>query len=157
MMLIRRASVDDAPLLARLNTTVQQLHAEARPDIFKPPVANDELIGWFETALNDSDVRIFVGELDNETIGYMVVEIIRRPENPFTFARDFLLIDQISVNPEHQGKGFGKKLLEEAYRFTHAENLKRITLGVWNFNTHAVEFYKSQGFSVFDTRLEKHI
>jgi ribosomal protein S18 acetylase RimI-like enzyme len=36
----------------------------------------------------------------------------------------------------------------------HRENLKRIVLGVWNFNIHAIEFYKGQGFRCFEERME---
>jgi ribosomal protein S18 acetylase RimI-like enzyme len=154
---IRRATIDDASLLACMNATVQQLHADARPDIFKLPVVSDELISWFESILHEASIHIFIGELDGEAIGYLVAKIVHRPENPFTYPMDYLLIDQISVNVDHQGRGCGKKLLDVVCELALAENLKRITLNVWNFNTHAVEFYRSQGFRVFDERLEMEL
>jgi ribosomal protein S18 acetylase RimI-like enzyme len=153
-MEVRRATLDDAHLLAELNTTVQQLHAQARPEIFKPPVARVELIMWFETLLSELGTYMFIGEMSGEAIGYMVAKILHRLENPFTYAMDFLLIDQISIRIEYQGKGYGKRLLQAAYDLARTENIKRIILDVWNFNIGAVEFYKRQGFQIFNERME---
>jgi ribosomal protein S18 acetylase RimI-like enzyme len=152
-MQIRHADVEDSQLLAELNATVQRLHAENRPDIFKPPVLSDELVAWFETLLRESDSHIFIGELESEAVGYIVTKIIRRPDNPFTYAANVLYIDQISINTEHQGKGYGKRLLLAAYNLARSENINRIELGVLDFNIHAIEFYKRQGFRIYSERM----
>lgn len=156
-MQIRRATVADAQHLAQLSATVQALHAQSRPEMFKSPVINDDLMNWFAVLLEKPDNHIFIAESEGEAVGYLLAMVIRRPENPFTYATDFLLIDQVSVNTEHQRQGCGKKLLESAYQLARAENLTRIVLGVWNFNIHAIEFYKDQGFRCFEERMERDL
>jgi len=153
-MEIRRATVKDTRLLAELNKTVQQLHAENRPDFFKPPQMTAELVAWYADLLAQPENNVYISEVDNEAIGYMVAKVVHRPENPFTYARNVLYIDEISINTKHQGKGYGKRLLLAAYDLAQTENINRIELGVLAFNIHAIEFYKRQGFRVYSERME---
>jgi hypothetical protein len=99
-MHIRRATIADARHVAQLNATVQALHAQARPEIFKSPVVDDDLVNWFGVLLEKPDNHIFIAEFEGESVGYLLAMVIHRPENPFTYAMDYLLIDQLSVNTD---------------------------------------------------------
>jgi diamine N-acetyltransferase len=151
---IKRATTADAETLATLNGPVQQLHAEGRPGFYKPALMNDVLVQMYRDWLAQPDHHFFIGEVDGEPVGCIYAKIVRRPENPFTYAINALLIDQISVNPEHQGKGYGKQLLQVAYDLARAEGIQRIMLDVSDFNVNAIEFYKKQGFRVHTQRME---
>jgi ribosomal protein S18 acetylase RimI-like enzyme len=153
-MRIRQATTTDAALLAALNHTVQQLHHERRPELFKPPQITDDIIHFYEDALSQPDDFVFICYLDEQAVGYIYLKIIRSPENPFTYARDYLLIDQISVNADQQGKGCGRALMQAAYDFARQKNIRRITLGVLDFNADAIDFYHKQGFRVYHQRME---
>lgn len=154
-MQIRRATVNDAALLARLNEPVQRLHAEARPEIFKLPEPDDQtLIVWFSDVLRKPDSYVYIGEVEGQAVGCVIAQIIRRLENPFAYPMEWILIDQISVNPEHQRQGYGKLLLDAVLELARAENIKRVILDVWGFNANAIGFYKKQGFQVFNERME---
>jgi GNAT superfamily N-acetyltransferase len=153
-MLVRRATGEDAELLARLNGPVQQLHADARPDIYKPALHTDELIEFYRQILDEPDSHVWIVEVDGEPAGCAVAQVVRRPENPFTYLLEMLRIDQISVNPEHQGKGCGKALLKAVFELARAEGIQRVVLDVWDFNRHAIEFYERQGFHTLSFRME---
>lgn len=153
-MLVRRATDRDAEVLAALNQPIQQLHAEARPDFFKPAQLDEALIQVFREALAQPENHIFIDEVNGVPVGYIYAKVVRRPENSFTYSMAWVLVDQLSVNPEYQGKGYGKQLLQAAFDLAHSENIRRVILDVWDFNTHAIDFYKDQGFRIYNERME---
>ena len=113
-MNIHHATSADALLLSTLCMDVQRLHAENHPEIFKMPQSNDYAVAFFDEMLADPLVRIFIADEDGSALGYVLCKLIERAENPFTFAMRYLLVDQISVRPEVQGRGVGKALIEQA-------------------------------------------
>jgi diamine N-acetyltransferase len=154
VMQIRKAGLNDAELLARLNEPVQRLHYEARPDIFKPPALSDEIIAWYADLLNQPENHFFIAEAEGQAVGYVGAKVVHQPATPFTVAMDGLLIDQISVNDDQRGKGYGAALMQAVVDLARAKKINRIMLGVWDFNTHAIEFYKRQGWRVYTERME---
>lgn len=157
MIQIRRATVEDAEILAAMNETVQQLHADARPDIYCPYSLNDDLIRWYADGMAQPDNFYFIAEEDETPVGYMYAQVIRRPANLFCHPMEMVSIDQISVNMEYQGKGYGKALLNAAYELAREQGIRRVVLGVLDFNQHALDFYKRQGFRDFIHRMEINV
>ncbi len=154
MFTIRRATVDDAQLLAHLLEPVHRIHAEARPELFKPHSATGEILDVFRHVLSDADNYIFIAETDGQTVGYVYAQVERRPENPYTYAMDFVHVEQISVNDDQRGKGCGQQLMNTVYDLARKLGISRVTLGVWAFNTQARRFYEKQGFTDFVHRME---
>ena len=153
-MKIRQAEIEDARLLSRLCVHVQQLHAEAYPSLFKLPVSDDFALAFFEMILDDPNAYAFIVE-DPQPAGYLVCRVMHSEGNPFMNARSFLYIDQISVEPEFQGKGFGKSLLARAAQLAEEENLSSISLDSWAFNQEAHAFFQSQDYEIFNVRMWK--
>jgi putative acetyltransferase len=60
-------------------------------------------------------------------------------------------IAAIFVNPESQGQGIGKQLIEYIKR-QHS----LITLGVYSKNIRSIDFYKRQGFVITDEKIEEN-
>jgi len=154
-MKIRQAVSSDSLLLSSLCMDVQRLHAENHPEIFKMPQSNDFAAAFFDGTLADPTTSIFIAEENGEAIGYIMCKLIERPENPFTFAMRYLLVDQISVRPAAQGKGVGKTLIKRALVLALELNLQRIQLDSWGFNTEAYAFFEKMGFAKFNHRFWK--
>jgi ribosomal protein S18 acetylase RimI-like enzyme len=145
----------DAALLSRLNMHVQQLHADAYPALFKPPTA-DFAVSFFEMFLENPMVQIFIAEeAEGKAAGYVVCQLIHREENAFTFERDYVHVDQISVEPEQQGKGVGSALMARVDALAKEAGVTQITLDSWIFNTHAHHFFERHGYAVFNLRMWK--
>lgn len=153
----RPAAHRDALTLSRLTMDVQRLHADHHPGIFKMPEREDFAIAFFEEMLADPAVTIFIVEDGGEAVGSIVCKVIDRPENPFTFAARTLLIDQISVRPEVQGKGAGRALMEQAELLARDLSVKRIHLDSWGFNLGAHAFFERMGYQKFNLRFWKHL
>jgi ribosomal protein S18 acetylase RimI-like enzyme len=146
MLTIRRATAEDAQAIATLNVPVQRLHHESRPGVFKPPCDGAEMVGHYVEVLENPDNYIFIGEVDGVPVGYVSCQVYRRPANPYSYARNFVYVDQISVNPDQRSKGYGKQLSEMVIEVARQEKISQITLSVWAFNTDAIEFYEKLGF-----------
>ncbi|MEK6221103.1 MAG: GNAT family N-acetyltransferase [Chloroflexota bacterium] len=155
-MIIRKATPKDAEILSLLTAEVQELHAEAEPEIFIS-VKGDFAVEHIKVMMTHPENQYFIGEADQEAIGYVLVSHIQSPQSVFSFPRDYLHIDHISVPPLHQGNGNGKQLI--AFVFVLAKEMKvtEVTLGSWGFNQSAHRFFEKQGFETYQIRMRKKI
>lgn len=55
-------------------------------------------------------------------------------------------INYLAVSPDHQRKGYGRQLMEEAERLLRAEGCPKINLQVRTTNTAVLAFYQSLGY-----------
>ena len=156
-MNIRQANSTDSSLLSSLTTDVQRLHAENHPDIFKMPQSDDFAVLFFDEMLADPLVRAFIAEENGEALGCVLCKLVEREENPFTVAMRYLLVDQISVKPEAQGRGIGKALIQRAEVLAKEWNVSRIQLMSWGFNLNAHAFFEKLGFEKFNHQFWKDI
>ena len=154
---IRQAISKDALRLSSLSMDVQSLHAEHHPAIFKMPQNDDFAVSFFEEMLADPVVSIFIAEEDGQPVGYILCKLIERPENPFTFAMRYLLIDQISVRPEARGIGVGAALIHQAEILAKELSVDRINLDSWDFNLNAHAFFERMGFEKFMFRFWRQL
>ncbi|MGI0119953.1 GNAT family N-acetyltransferase [Zooshikella sp. RANM57] len=60
------------------------------------------------------------------------------------------ILGRVLIFQKYRGNGFGKAIVKEAVKFA-LENmhLSEVTLGVFDFNTSAIDVYKSIGFTEF--------
>ena len=156
-MNIRRATSADGSLLSFLTVDVQRLHAERHPDIFKMPSDDEFALTFFDEQPADQKVSIFIAEAKDQALGCVVCKLMERDQTLFTFELRYLLIDQISVRPEAQGKGVGAALIKQAELLARELNVKEIRLDSWDFNIKAHAFFENQGFEKFNHRFLKKI
>jgi len=67
----------------------------------------------------------------NEKNGHFFVSVDGKEEAKMTFVfagNDTFIIDHTEVNPGHNGKGFGKKMVDRAVDFARENNYKIIPL-----------------------------
>jgi len=151
-MKIRQADAADSLTLSLLSMDVQRLHAENHPEIFRMPQKDDYAVAFFDGMLADPLIRIFITEENGQVLGYVLCKLIEREENPFTLAMRYLLVDQISVKPEAQGKGAGTALIKQAEMLAKDWNVSRVQLDSWGFNVKAHAFFEKMGFEKFNYR-----
>jgi len=145
-MNIRKATMEDSLLLSTLCMDVQQLHAKSHPDLFKTPQLPDFAVSFFEEMLLDDKKYIYIAEQDEQALGYIFFKVVERDENPFLYARRYLLIDQISVRPRAQGQGAGKALMQQVEITAQELGIPIIQLGSWDFNIQAHGFFEKMGY-----------
>lgn len=106
------------------------------PSVYNP---NEErLQGRAKKYQEDEETNVYVYKEDNEYKGIVVFEI---------FDSTATILD-IAVNPEHQGKGIGSKLMDFIFNSFDVDSITAET------DDDAIGFYKKYGFVVADTKVE---
>jgi ribosomal protein S18 acetylase RimI-like enzyme len=154
---IRKATLNDSLLLSSLCLNVQRLHAEHHPRIFKMPETADFAVSFFEEMLQDENVLAFIATENGKGIGYILAKLVESPENPFTFQRRYLMIDQISVNPNEKSRGVGTALIKKVETLAQEMEIHKIQLDSWDFNTKAHGFFRKQGFHAYHFRFWREV
>lgn len=150
---IRRAVATDVPAIARLNGDVQRLHAAAHGHLFKPAGEGDEIVSWFAAALAKPGAHLLVGTAQGELVGYIYGQITPYPENPFRYPLAVGLVDQLSIRPAFQRRGYGDALLDALLAIFRESGIGRVELSVWAFNASAQRFYARRGFATTQHRM----
>ncbi|UOY92568.1 GNAT family N-acetyltransferase [Ectobacillus sp. JY-23] len=136
----------DHEQIARLNETVQTLHANLYPEVFQP-YQYEEVAVFFKEMVKKPEM-VFLVLVDKKDIGYAWVEVKHRPANAFKKAEATLYIHQISIHADVHGKGYGSALLAAIEELAREERMKRIDLDYWIDNTQARMFYEKRGFQL---------
>lgn len=152
-MEIRRATASDAGIVSQLNREVQQLHANALPHLFKPPVGEAFSPAAFAELVADEETRVLIGCVEGVPVGYIYAQFVRRPENAFRYALELCYVHHLSVDRAYHKQGYGEQLLGAVVALARARGIGRVELDVWAFNNNARGFFASQGFAVFNERM----
>jgi ribosomal protein S18 acetylase RimI-like enzyme len=144
-MIIKKTTVDDADILAELCSEIQGLHIRLQPLIFRKP-SHQELVDIFRERISDPDYIAFLAFNEEKPVGYIVLHILRKPENVFAYARNILEIDHIHINEKYWRQGICKKLFAKALEVARSFDIENIQLGVWAQNDRAISAFNSLGF-----------
>ena len=104
-----------------------------------------------DVVTNPEELRIQIFEKKNAS-----VLIAEENSEPVGFALYFynfstfvgkpgLYLEDLFVEPEHRGKGYGKKILQELAKIAKEKDCGRMEWAVLDWNTPSIEFYKSLG------------
>lgn len=74
----------------------------------------------------------------------------------YKIKNDEATIGLIAVNPNHQGKGIGGKLLKFVEKKLAQNNIKTLFIPTQKTNQVACSFYKKQGYTVHESTIIKH-
>jgi len=123
-LLLRRATAEDAPLLAHI-TAVS----------FDMP---EEEVTWYSAQASDqSDRFYYVGVLDGVVIGKLDV-LLGGDQGAFILG--------FGVLPDYRGRGYGRQLLAQTIQEMLASGRSQVALEVATENKNALSLYQSCGF-----------
>ena len=132
MFTIRKATPEDTPVIF---------------DLIKKLAVYEKMESEVITSVEELKENIFTHQFSK-------VLIAEENEKPVGFALYFynfstfvgkpgLYLEDLFVETEYRGKGYGKKLFVELAKIAKAENCGRMEWSVLNWNTPAIDFYKS--------------
>ena len=108
------------------------------------PVLPSDINNNYLECKKESNFYPFTLEDEGKIIGHL---ILRNPGGD----RDIVRMGFIIVDNNIRGKGYGKKLIEEAIDYAKQKlNAKKINLGVFVNNESALKCYESVGFKIID-------
>ena len=144
--MIRKANNADIERILELLHQVNMVHAEIRPDLFKPHTTKYD--GQELAALLADELKpIFVYD-DGTVQGYAFCQINEVQDNILLQDIKTLYIDDICVDVSARGRHIGKALFEYVRDFAQSIGCNNITLNVWEGNDAALSFYKNMGMHV---------
>lgn len=143
--MVRFAEEKDLDRVNELRRQVNQIHVNARPDVFKAGFCK-ELQDFAHVLLTGENSDILVAEREGVICGMACVDYVRKPETPYGMARDFYHIQEIAVDASYRRQGVAKELFEFIKEDAKKRLLNKIQLDVWSFNESAIEFYEAVGF-----------
>ena len=134
---VRPAIVEDMPAVLQL---IKELAIyEKEPDAVR--ISSDELerFGFGQ----QPKFHCFVADTNSEIVGMALTY-----ERFSTWNGLVLHLEDLVVNEPMRGKGIGSALLDEVVKHGHKLGAKRISWVVLNWNTPAIDFYKSKGATI---------
>jgi ribosomal protein S18 acetylase RimI-like enzyme len=147
MIAVRLATSDDAEVIGRHTSSVQQLHNEALPFIFKPPSADLFPPQKLAALIADPNCIVAVAEADGKVVGHIYGVVVNRAENEFHRADSYLYIYQIGVDDDARRQGAGTALITFIRDRARALGLTTLQVDHWAFNGRARDFFEACGFS----------
>jgi diamine N-acetyltransferase len=150
---IRAATASDHEVFAALNRGVQDVHVQARPDLFRPSESVQRSASEFAEMLVRPGVVVWLACRGETTLGCLHAERQERPESAVARPQVVLYIHAMAVRPDARGCGCGTQLLLHALAFARTAGVTRVELDVWSFNAGAQRLYRRLGFTSLIERM----
>lgn len=102
--------------------------------------------GWFMRAVDDRDVHVTVVEVDGRVVSVAQAIVEQRAPSPGTPSGRTALVSNVSTDPEHRGRGYGRLAFEEVMRWLREESdVQSASLHTTGM---AAQMYEKAGFEV---------
>lgn len=140
MFAIRTAIEADVPLILTFIRALAEYEKLAHAVVATEEQLHSTLFGEKRYA------EVLIGEEDGTPVGFALFF-----HNYSTFlARPGLYLEDLFVKPEKRGRGYGKALLVRLAQIAKERQCGRFEWAVLDWNTSAIEFYKSLGARAVD-------
>ena len=107
------------------------------------PINKETTTNLFLEFVNKPEAgKCFVIKYNNEICGYTILVQFFS----FEMSGNVLLLDELYIANNYQGKGIGKKAMEFIKQFSQENNYKKIVLEVEPHNQRAIQLYEKEQF-----------
>ena len=147
---LRKCTIADLALLREVSikTFRDAFEEHNNPHDFKIYLKEAFSYPRLEAELLNPEMTFYWVFTGSHRIGYCKInEGIAQTELQDT---DGLELERIYILKHFQGKGYGRRLLDQIVQLARKKDKKYLWLGVWEHNLGAIRFYKEYGFTTFD-------
>jgi ribosomal protein S18 acetylase RimI-like enzyme len=147
-MMVRAATVDDAPALGRVHVRAwQAAYRGQMPDEYLDGLSETERAAGWERGLSRSRERdpVLVAEEDGEVVGFVAIGP-NRDGDADGDATGTGEVYAVNVDPDRWGQGAGRALLDAACHGLRGLGFARAVLWVLPDNARARRFYEAAGW-----------
>ena len=155
-VIVRYAKSEELESVNNIRKQVNEVHVKGRPDIFRED-------GWqfiepfVYTRFDEETSGIIVAAIEDEIVGFAVVQYIVRPESPYNKERKFFHIEEFGVDENYRRKGIATAIIDFVKEDAKKRSFKKIELDMWEFNDGALAFYESIGLKTFRRYMESYV
>jgi GNAT superfamily N-acetyltransferase len=137
---IKQATIEDVPVILSFINGLAEYEKLAHEVVATEEILRDTLFGQRAYA------EVVIGSHQQQPVCFALFF-----HNFSTFlGRPGIYLEDLFVQPEFRGKGFGRKLLVYLARLTKERNCGRLEWSVLDWNEPAIGFYKSLGARPLD-------
>ena len=137
---IRNAEINDIHTILRLIKDLSVYEKLSHQFINTEELIKEYLFGENKFA------EVLIADFNERPVGFALFF-----HNYSTFVgKPGIYLEDLFVQPEMRGKGIGKKLFLELVKIAKKRNCGRVEWSVLNWNTSAIDFYKSLGAMPMD-------
>ena len=151
-ILVTTATYEDYDAVNIIVKEGQDEHAEALPHIFNK-VDNVMPESYFRELLEDTKSEILIAKINEEVVGFAVMELDESPPYDSMVPRKFAYMNDFGVKNNYQRKGIGKVLFEACLEWSKNKGASSLDLNVWEFNKKAISFYESFGMETISRKM----
>jgi len=144
---VRQASLRDYEELCALFDQLDEIHRQARPELFQPfppPARTREQVAHW---LAQPDSTVLVAQSEAGVVGLAV--LLTRTPSGFAGAvpRKVIEVDNLVVRDDQRGRRVGRRLLAASVEWSRQRRATHVEVAVHAFNSDARRFYESFGFA----------
>ena len=163
-MHIRHAADRDWGAIGALLAEINDLHAEALPQVFARIAADARTEAFarerFGADGGAEEGQVFVaehadtedadaeqaGEVLGEVLGFVWVRLHTAPPVPLFVPRRWAEVDTLVVAERARHQGIGRALVGRAHRWAAEQGVAEVQVVAWEFNAAALGLYESLGY-----------
>ena len=152
---IRKATLSDLETIQKISiqTFIETFAAVNTPENIANYIKDSLNTEQLTAELNNANSQFYVAYSNAEAVGYLKINF--GDAQTETINKNALEVQRIYVLQTFHGKNIGQILFDKALQRAIEENIHYVWLGVWEENKRAVNFYKKNGFVVFDQHIFK--
>ncbi len=153
-MKIEKTIIENLEEINKIGVQCHNLHVEWRDDIFRKTN-----IFMTEERLNNliSEEKIFTVSLENEVVGFMILDEKIRVNIEVLQEKKYLVVDTLAIDEKYRRKGIGTKLLEFAEDLAIKKGYTDLSLTVNKENEAGINSYEKFGFKVKNITYTKKV
>lgn len=155
-LIVRYAKREELESVNKIRKQVNEVHVKGRPDIFREDgwqFLEPFIYTWFD----EENSEVIVAVIEDEIVGFAVIQYIVKPDSPYNKQRGFGHIEEFGVDENHRRKGIATAMIDFAKEDAKKRGFKKIELDMWEFNGSALEFYESVGLKTFRRYMESYV
>ena len=141
--MIRKATSNDITAISELYREQFREMAKLVPYFIKEGDQSKEFI---ENTISGIDSDILVYEDNSKVVGFILLQVKKRPDFSFVIPGRYCYIMDIIVTENSRGQGFGTALMNSAKEWAKEQNCIFLNLDVLTNNTTAIRIYEKLGF-----------
>lgn len=150
---VRKAKRSELEQINQLRKTVNTLHVNGRPDIFREGFC-EQLQQHVYACFEEEEFDVLAAAMAGEICGYAIVKYVEKPLSPYNNARRIYQVEEFGVAEQARRRGVATALMDYMRQDAIAKGYDRIELDVWEFNENARAFYEAVGFQTYRRYLE---
>jgi len=154
---VRKAVPADHDDVSRLSRSVDELHRESLPWMFRVPDVEPRPRAYLESLLGRDDAVVYVADAigADGLVGVAFGLMRAMPAFPVFVQQRYGVLDGLVVDDAWRRRGIGKQLVQAVESWALDLGAQWLEMNVYEFNVEARRFYDALGYGALSTKLSK--